>query len=108
MAIAQAMWTHGHAVNVENRAWVVQRTGNAGRIAATGEGWCHFAVPTPVIVADRRLRLDSVLLRFFTGDQASITAVHVWDGDTRVATHDGLNLTGSGRVERFSVPGQPE
>jgi hypothetical protein len=109
VAIAQAMWTHGHSVHVEDPTWLVGRTGNAGRIAQVGSsGWCHFAVPTPVIVADRRLRIDSVLLRYFTGDQGAIRAVHIWDGDTRLATYNDLNLSGANRVDRFSAPEQPQ
>ncbi|WP_425587166.1 DUF6623 family protein [Streptomyces violaceusniger] len=103
------MWTHGHAVQTENPSWAVRRTGNAGHIARTGEqGWCHFAIPTPVIVSDRRLRIDSALLRFFTGEQATIDAVHIWDGDNRIAIHENLSLRGANRVERFQVPDQPE
>jgi hypothetical protein len=109
MAIAQAMWTHGHSVQVQDASWAVLRTGNAGRIARTGTaGWCHFAIPTPVIVTDRRLTIGSVLLRFFTGDQTSIDAVHIWDGDIRIAIHEPLNLRGRDRVERFDVPNTPE
>jgi hypothetical protein len=109
VTIALAMWTHGHSVQVEDPSWPVQRTGNAGRIARSNTaGWCHFAVPTPVIVADRRLRIDSVLLRYFTGDESAIHAVHIWDGDTRLAIHENLSLSGPNRVDRFQVEGKPE
>jgi hypothetical protein len=58
----------------------------------SGQVWCHYAVPTPVIVGGRRARLRQVLVRHTTPNpqQLAIIAVHVWDGDTRVFTRDGI------------------
>lgn len=114
--IAQAMWVHGNSVRVENAK-------DTKRITSSGWGtdvygisrhnWCHFAIPTPVIVADRRLRLQKVMLRFATQDDgkgyrvAWVTAVHVWDGDQMIATFDGLRLSGDHPFESFEIPELP-
>ena len=40
---------------------------------------------------------------------ASITNVHVFDGETRIANHDGLDLSPTSfQMLRFAVPGRPE
>ena len=73
--LVHAMWTHGTAIQVEftDQITGIVRRGFHARIdARPGTNWFHFAVPTPVIVSDRRLRIDSVMLKFRTGDQATV------------------------------------
>jgi hypothetical protein len=95
--LAQAMWTHGNGGLVEypDRMTSIRRIGPALRL--TGKpfttNWIHFQIPTPVIVDQRRLRTDSVLLRFRSGPGASVSAIHVWDGERRLVAQDGLNLS---------------
>ncbi len=71
--------------------------------------WFHFALPTPVILNDRRLRAGSVMLRFRTGSaDAWVEHVHVYDGDSKIAEHNDLRLSGEHPFERFEVAAQPE
>jgi hypothetical protein len=111
MSLAQAMWTHGTSVQVEyvDRVRSIFRRGYHTRIVhAAGDNWFHYAIPTPVIVSDRRLRIDSVMVTFETGDQATVRNVHIYDGPRRIATHDNLSLMGDHPFERFPVSGAPE
>jgi hypothetical protein len=109
MAISQAMWTHGYYVQSQDPALTVQRINGAGQIRQAGaQGWLHLAVPTPVIVTDIRLRIDSAMIQFSTGSQGFVRNVHVWDGANRIANYDNLNLSGVDRLDRFPVAGRPE
>jgi len=114
MALAHAMWTHGHSMQIEypDRVDSVRRAGPFVQVLAHGgsENWFHFAIPTPVIVDDSRLKADSVLVRFKCGSgDVSVGAVHVYDGEGRIAEHNNLNLhPADWDVERFQVPGRPE
>jgi hypothetical protein len=74
------------------------------------DNWFHFAIPTPVIVNDNRLQVGSVLLRFRTNTtNAFVQAVHIYDGETRIAAHDNLRLSStSWSMQRFDVPTHPE
>ena|SRR3982751_1718382 len=113
MPIAQAMWIHGHSMNIEHpdRLASVWRAGFFGRIIGrSGQNtWIHFPVPTPVIVDDTRLCIESALLRFRTTRDAWVTAVHIYDGETKIASHDGLEDAPSvWEVKRFGVPGTPQ
>jgi hypothetical protein len=72
------------------------------------ENWFHFAVPTPVIVNDKRLKVGSVMLRFRTGSaDARVKHVHVYDGEKKIAQHNNVNLYGENMFKRFDVPGHP-
>ena len=111
MAIEKAMWTHGHNMIVEHPANLKSEWRAGFFIRVVGKSnqtnWFHFAIPTPVIVNDKRLKIDSVLIRFKSNsNQATVTNVHVYDGETKIASHDGLNLYPS-KYEgfRFKVPG---
>ena len=114
MPLAHAMWIHGHSMQIEypDRVDSVRRAGFYIRIEGKpGMGnWFHFAIPTPVMVNDNRLRVGSVLIRFRTGSgDAFVSAVHVYDGERRIARHDNLHLApGKWHTERFDVPGDPE
>lgn len=115
MSLTHAMWIHGTSVQVEweDRIASIQRSGFHTHIECKPGtyNWFHFAIPTPVIVSDKRLRLDSVMLIFQTaGADVTVQQVHVHDGRKvpLIAIHDGLSLSGDHPFERFSVPGQPE
>lgn len=112
MAIARAMWIHGHSVRVEypDRMDEVKRIGDLARLKGKRDtkNWFHLAVPTTVFVDSDRLRIESVMLRFRTSE-ATITKVHVYDGANKIASNDGLNLSPeSWAFERFTIPGEPE
>lgn len=114
MPIAQAMWVHGHSIGVEHpeRLASVWRAGFFARLQGkpAQSAWFHFAVPTPVIVAGSRLRVGSVLVRLrATPAEAWLSAVHVYDGERKIAAHDGLRLAPERwSTPRFAVPGSPE
>ncbi len=109
-----AMWIHGTSVQVEylDRIFSIVRRGFHTRIECKPgtTNWFHFAIPTPVIVSDKRLKLDSVMLTFKTGDQGAVKSIHVRDGrkEPPIAIHEGLNLNGDHPFDRFGVPGRPE
>jgi hypothetical protein len=62
-----------------------------------------------VIVDFTRLKADSAMIRFTTGPSAKITNVHAYDGDNKIADHNGLNFTGStATYVRQDIPGSPQ
>lgn len=89
MSLAHALWTHGHSAEIENANDIVSMEQRGYHVRVEGkpstDNWLHFAVPTPVIVDDVRLRPDTVWFRYKTEGGASVNAVHVWDGDKRIA-----------------------
>lgn len=109
MAISQAMWIHGHAVQSEDPNLPVARIGWAGRIAHPGsQGWYHLAIPTSVLVTDIRLRIDRAMIQYSTGSQGFVRNCHIYDGPTRIANFDNLNLSGANRFDPFPVAGRPQ
>ncbi len=66
MALAHAMWVHGHNMQIEHpdRLQSVWRAGMYIRVEGKPglSNWFHFAIPTPVIVNGNRLRADSVMV----------------------------------------------
>ena len=113
MSLKHAAWIHGTAVQFENQSWAVRalRQGFYTTVTPSNEatsGWVHFAIPTPVIVNNVRLKAQSAMIRFTTGPKASIGAVHVWDGETRIFNHDGVNHKGNLQFVREVIPGQPD
>lgn len=110
MPIAHAMWIHGHSLRIEYPDRMEGDTRRGGAYykligSRNSHNWFHVAVPTALIVEGRRLRLDSVMLRFRT-DKATLTDVHVYDGENRIAVHGGLNLEPEDWLFRpFEIPG---
>jgi hypothetical protein len=112
LKLVHAMWTHGHGAEIQypNRLAYDRRYGFFIRLKGKPftSNWIHFQVPTPVIVDSRRLRAGSVMVRFRTGPGASVHAVHVYDGERRIATHNNLNLTSTSfKWPRFDIPKHP-
>ncbi len=114
--LAYASWIHGHSVNVEEPGTVrLRRIGS--HVEITGDrqtfNWLHFAIPSPVIVNGSRLKVGSVLLRFRMGTlsenyDTEVKAVHVYDGENKIASYDNLELRHSDWIsERFLVPNNP-
>ncbi|MEU8263687.1 DUF6623 family protein [Micromonospora sp. NPDC048999] len=114
MALAQAMWTHGHSLTVESPDRIRSEWRAGFFIRLIGKpgttNWLHFGIPTPVIVNDNRLTIDSALVRLrCESNQAAVTNVHVYDGEGRIATHDGLSLAPSAwGMYRFGVQNRPK
>jgi len=111
MAIAQATWTHGHSIQVElPQNGTVERRGFSARYLSSGARvkWLHFAIPTPVLVNDKRLRVASALVRFKCGTGGFVKAIHVYDGENRIAANDNLNLNFTEwHLERVDVLADP-
>lgn len=112
MSLKQAAWTHGTSVQFENKSWEVRclRQGFFTTVVPSNEatsGWVHFAIPTPVIVNDTRLKAQSAMIRFTTGPQASIGAFHAFDGETRILEHNGTNYKGNLQFVREIIPNMP-
>jgi hypothetical protein len=63
-------------------------------LPANGGDWIHLAIPTPVIVEDRRATLDRVLILFDARETSALLQVHVWDGPDRILVRDGLRVEG--------------
>ncbi len=111
--IAHAMWIHGHSMQIEYPDRVASQWRAGFSINVEGKpsstNWFHFAIPTPVIVNDVRLRADSVMLRFKTYSvDAWVRDVHVYDGEALIAAHNGVNLSKDHLFERFLIPDRPE
>jgi len=108
-----ASWIHGHSMHVEypDRVASERRTGFSINIEGKpgSTNWFHFAIPTPVLINDVRLRADSVMLCFKTHSvDAWVRDVHVYDGYTLIAVHDKVNMSKDHLFERFIVPDRPE
>lgn len=114
MALAHAMWVHGHNMQIEypDRLESVWRAGMYIRVEGKPglSNWFHFAIPTPVIVNGNRLRADSVMVRFRTGSaDAFVKAIHIYDGEKKIAAHDNLGLApNKWEWPRFDVPSNPK
>jgi len=107
MSIKQASWTHGLGIELESRSWSALRQGFFTTVRPSNEGtfgWVHFVIPTPVIVDGTRLKAESAMIRFSTGSTAKITNFHVYDGETKIADYNGLNLAGNLQFIRQAVP----
>jgi hypothetical protein len=106
-ALAHAMWVHGTSVQEEfpDRLQNIRRLGPYGLFDGKPgtSNWFHFAIPTPVIVDNRRLRLESVMLQFLASRDTWVTNVHIYDGYQKIEWFDGLAMTGDHWFERFDT-----
>ena len=100
---------HGDIVNLGGSAaaacvrfgafarFVVYDSGSQN-LPKSGAFWCHYAIPTPVIVADRRAEADTVRINYESSNISalSIAAVHVWDGNKRIFINDSPPVSADG------------
>ena len=94
--IKYASWVHGNALVLEtpNNILITRRGQGTEMMFTFGPGispqgtWCHIAIPTPVIINDVRMKVQTLFLLFKTGQHASIDNIHVWDGPKRIAKFD--------------------
>jgi hypothetical protein len=110
--ISYASWTHGHSMQIEypDRIPYQRRAGMSFDIEGKPgtDNWFHFAIPTPVIINDVRLQVDSVMLCFWTGSpDAFVQHVHVYDGRYRIAQFDDIFLSQDQPSVRLTLPGAP-
>ncbi|MBN1361338.1 MAG: hypothetical protein JW993_12130 [Sedimentisphaerales bacterium] len=110
--ISYASWIHGHSMQIEypDRIASEWRAGFAVKVEGMPgtDNWFHFAIPTPVIIDDVRLRADAVMLRFTTGSvDAFVRDVHVYDGEVRIAAFNDLYLALENAFVRLPLPDRP-
>jgi hypothetical protein len=110
--IAHAQWAHGTSMQVEypDRLERVTRAGFYtylyGKPNTTN--WFHFAIPTPVIVDSKRLKIVCAILRFRTfSTNAIVKHVHIYDGYNKIASHDDVNLSGNNWFKKYGVAHKP-
>jgi len=113
VAISYASWIHGHSMQIEYPERLVSQRRAGFSINVEGKSgttnWFHFAIPTPVIINDVRMRASSVMLRFKTGSvDAFVRDVHVYDGEKLIAAHNGVNLSKDHLFEPFVIPDTPQ
>jgi hypothetical protein len=105
--VSHAMWVHGSSVEAESPNLLLIETKKGFYTIFEGKAgtrnWFHYAIPTPVIVSNSRLKLDSVMIKFLAHPDVWVTNVHIYDGYRRIKTYDGLRLTGNHLFERFDV-----
>jgi hypothetical protein len=99
--IKQSSWTGGNSIVIEN-AENVERERHYGWGTLIGvvplHGcWFHISIPTPVILNDRRAKVQKFYLLFICRDDmpSSIRSVHIWDGRIQVQQFNGLDLKGN-------------
>jgi hypothetical protein len=90
----------GQLINVNGVPWsdIVGLREGFGTTFRGGSGrfnWFHFAIPTPVITRDIRVRVERFFVLYTIDTWALIRSVHLWDGPRRIKAHDGLALTGN-------------
>ena len=71
--------------------------------------WYHLPIPTPVITKGNRLSIARAMLRFVTGGSSAVVRdVHIYDGSSRIAAHQFVNLSGSQPFAAFGVAHKPD
>ena len=110
--IASAPWIHGTSIQVEypDRLERITRAGFYtylyGKPNTTN--WFHFALPTPVIQDRKRLKIVCAILRFRTfSNKAMVNHVHIYDGYSKIASHNNINLSGNNWFKKFGVAHKP-
>jgi hypothetical protein len=111
--IEQASWAHGTDLQIELPANVgsVRRYGFFTRVVGKPNttNWYHLPIPTPVITHGNRLAIARAMLRFVTGGpSATVRDVHIYDGESRIAAHQFVNLSGSQPFAVFGVAHKPD
>ena len=88
----QSFWIHGTSVQQEREGYFIskKREGNGAVFRTHGEEWFHFAIPTPVIVANKRSSLMKVAVFYRTTATATISQIEIYDTDRVVFSNDDL------------------
>lgn len=126
-----ASWIHGHSATIEMNhfgrndqevagiPWTQffgLRVGHGVQYHCQDNSsyWFHFAIPTPVLVNDRRARIVQAMVLYSTDLPVTMQAIHVWDGARRIFQRDGLSVGGDHRedltndVTSFIIADRPE
>ena len=110
--LEHASWVHGTSIQVEypERLDFIRRYGFYTYIIGKPNttNWFHFAIPTPVIEDRVRLKIVCAILRFRTfSANAIVKHVHIYDGFTKIASHDNVNLSGDQWFRKYGVAHKP-
>ncbi len=105
-------WIHGTSMQVEypTRLQSIRRAGFYTSVVgqANTTNWFHFAIPNPAIEDRIRLRIAAALLRFRTlSSRAIVQHVHIYDGFSRIASHNNVNLSGNQWNRKYGVAHKP-
>lgn len=111
--IEQASWAHGTdlTIEVQDNVESLRRYGFFTRVVGKPNttNWYHLSIPTPVITHGNRLAIARAMLRFVTGGpSATVRDVHIYDGESRIAAHQFVNLSGSQPFAVFGVAHKPD
>ena len=111
-SLHHAPWIHGTDINIEypERLDGIRRAGFYTYLygKANTSNWFHFAIPSPVIVDGKRLRIVRAMIRCRThSTKAIIKHVHIYDGYSRIAAHNDVNLTGDQWFAKYGVAHKP-
>ncbi|MEN6425812.1 MAG: DUF6623 family protein [Phycisphaerales bacterium] len=111
--VVYASWIHGNSMEIEYPDRIASQRHIGYYFEIEGKpgltNWFHFAIPTPVLVNDARLRIKKVMLRFTTASvDAFVRDVHVYDGEKRIAVFDEVYLSGDNWFAEFVLPDRPE
>ncbi len=111
-SIAHAQWIHGTSIQIEypERLERITRAGFYTYLYGkpNTKNWFHFAIPTPVIVDSKRLKIVCAILRFRTfSSNAIVKHIHIYDGYTKIAAHNNINLTGNNWFAKYGVAHKP-
>jgi hypothetical protein len=109
----EARWIHGNAIvaetlhpaldQVDERGVPLTYTDIVGLrqgFGLTYQGnipsfpWFHAMIPTPVIVNNKRTRLDRVFVLYKTTNPVAVREIHVWDGQRFIKHFDVTRGTG--------------
>ena len=112
-AIEQASWAHGTDLQIEVDSAVesMRKFGFFTRVVGKPNttNWYHLPIPTPVITKGNRLSIARAMLRFVTGGSSAVVRdVHVYDGSSRIAAHQFVNLSGNQPFAVFGVAHKPD
>ena len=112
------MWTHGVDVQIEYPDRIIsigsdersdaRRSGWGTLVFQMGDttNWFHFGIPTPAILENQKVFLDSIRLRAEINKNAQIDVVHIRHDNLKISTHE-VNLTDCSVDETFhQVPKQ--
>lgn len=104
MAKMMSTWIHGQAATPESQPAEFRIWGDGAifTIAPGSDLWVHVALPTPVIVQDKRASLHAVHYLFATSDKNSVLQnIHIRDGEMGISQQD-LPL-GAGRYGKHNT-----
>jgi hypothetical protein len=107
------IWSHGVSMQIEypDRLRSAHCIGYCMRVEGNPHtsNWFHFAIQAPVQVNEKAIQVDSVMIRFRTeSDHTFVHAIQVFDGETRIASHEDLSLAAqSWSVQRIDLSNQP-